>query len=330
MKKISGNKVIWGVIGGGDVCEKKSAPAMNKIHNSAIKAIMRRNPEKAEDYAKRHNIPNWYSSVEHILNDPEINAVYIATPPSSHAELTIKAAKAGKAVYVEKPMAATYSECLTMIEACQKANTPLYVAYYRRALPNFLKVQDLVTQGMIGEVRLVNIELYKPLGGDPENNWRVNPAISGGGHFHDLACHHLDFLDFLFGPIQNAIGISANQSKTYPAADIVSASFSFENGVLGIGSWCFSIAKSAEKDKITIIGSKGIIEFSTFASSKVILETDTTGREEFNFEKPEHIQEPLIRLVVADLLGTGVCPSTGISGARTNLVMDKICNTKQK
>jgi predicted dehydrogenase len=329
MEKVTRNKIVWGVIGGGDVCEKKSAPAMYKIPDSEIKAIMRRNLDKAEDFAKRHKIPNWYNQVDQILNDPEINAIYIATPPSTHAELTLKAAKAGKAVYVEKPMATSYQECLTMIQACEHAKVPLYVAYYRRALPHFLKIRDLINKGVIGEVRLVNIALFKPSNHNPnfdkENNWRVDPAISGGGYFHDLACHLLDFLDFLFGPINHATGIAGNQAKLYPADDIVTTAFSFESGILGNGTWCFTTANCAERDITNIVGSKGTIAFATFGDPRVILTTDEKGREEFNFEIPEHIQEPLIRLVVDDLLGTGTCPSTGVSAARTNLVMEKMC-----
>jgi predicted dehydrogenase len=329
MKKISGDSVVWGIIGVGDVCERKSAPAMNKIPNSRIKSVMRRDAEKAEDYASRHHIPFWYNTVDPIFNDPEINAIYIATPPGFHAEYTIKAALAGKAVYVEKPMARNYAECLTMIEACEKACVPLYVAYYRRALPNFLKINEIIQQGIIGEVRLVNIEMYKPF--KPENltkqelMWRVNPEISGGGLFHDLASHQLDYLDFLFGPINKAFGLSANQSKVYTAVDIVNGSFSFECGIIGTGIWCFNAAPLAETDKTTIIGTKGKIEYATFANSNVYLDSESTGKKEFLFESPIHIQEPLIQRVVNDLLGIGICPSTGVSGARTSWAMDKIC-----
>jgi predicted dehydrogenase len=329
MKKITGNKVIWGIIGVGDVCEKKSSPAMNKIPGSYIKSVMRRNAEKAEDFAKRHGISNWYSNAENILNDPEINAVYIATPPETHAEYTLKAAQAGKAVYVEKPMARNYAECLTMIEACEKANVPLFVAYYRRALPNFLKIKEIVDQGIIGNVRLVNIEMYKPFNPEivtrPDLQWRVNPENSGGGLFHDLASHQFDYLDYLLGPIVEAGGISANQGKFYAADDIVSASFSFKNGVVGSGIWCFTSAPSTDKDKTTIIGSKGEIEFATFANSTVYLDSESTGKTKYHFETPMHIQEPLIRLVVNNLLGNAISPSNGITGARTSWVMEQIC-----
>lgn len=328
MKKVQ--KVVWGVIGVGDVCEKKSAPAMNKIPDSEIKVVMRRNGEKAKDYAHRHRIAQWTDKVDTVLNDPEINAVYIATPPNAHADLAIQAAKAGKAVYVEKPMAKTYQECISMIEACKKYDVPLFVAYYRRALPNFLKVKELLEQGAIGEVRMVNIEMSQSLNPNIviqlENHWRVDPEISGGGYFYDLASHQLDLLHFLLGPIGEAKGFYANQSKSYKAEDIVTASLQFENGILGSGSWCFSAGKNSEKENTVLTGSKGKIEFGTFANTNVWLDSETLGKKTFEFAMPEHIQQPLIQLIVNDLTGKGECTSTGQSAAKTNLVMDKIFN----
>ena len=239
VKKIKGDIVKWGILGVGDVCEVKSAPAMQLIENSEITAVMRRTGAKAEDYAKRHQVSKWYDQAEDLINDPDVNAVYIATPPNAHEELTIKAAKAGKPVYVEKPMARSHAACKRMIAACQKANVPLYVAYYRRSLPNFLKLKALITSGTIGEVRLVKIELYKndepdisaKRTGKMPVNWRVDPEISGGGYFYDLAAHQLDYLDFVFGPIESAVGFAGNQGRLYSAADIITSSFTFENGI---------------------------------------------------------------------------------------------------
>lgn len=329
MKKIKEDTVTWGIIGAGDVCEIKSAPAMNKVSNSRIKAIMRRNPEKAEDYAKRHNIPAWHTNADLIINDREINAIYIATPPDSHAEYAIKAVKAGKPAYVEKPMARTYKECVDMVEAFDKANIPLYIAYYRRALPKFLKIKELIQSGAIGEVRMVNIELYQPLDQDSslqeEIPWRVDPDIAGGGYFYDLASHQLDILDFMLGPIKHTSGFSTNQAKMYRADDVVASSFIFNSGVLGSGNWCFTTGNTAEKEITTIIGSKGKISFGTF-NSTVMLDTDTSGVESIDFKMPDHIQQPLIELIVNDLLGKGTSPSTGTTGARTNLIMEKMCN----
>jgi len=327
MEKVE--KIIWGIIGAGDVCEIKSAPAMYSISNSEVKMVMRRNAAKAADFAKRHGIERWTTDLDELLNDDEINAIYIATPPGSHAELTLKAAKAGKAVYVEKPMANSYAECVSMINACRKADVPLFTAYYRRTLPGFLKVKELIDNGKIGEVRFVNIEMYQPLRPDivanPENNWRVIPEIAGGGYFHDLASHQLDYLDFVFGPIAESKGIAVNQAHIYPADDIVAASFRFESGVIGSGMWCFTTDAVSEKDSVRIVGSKGELTFNTFGSPMIInVVSQDTGNEEFSFSHTQPIQQPLIQAIVDELRGVGNSPSTGISGARTSQVLESI------
>jgi predicted dehydrogenase len=327
MQTILKNNVKWGVIGAGRVCEVKSAPAMQIIPNSQITAVMRRDEELAKDYANRHGIEKWYNNVDLLINDPDVNAIYIATPPESHAELCLKAAKAGKPVYVEKPMARTHHEALMMVEACRAANVPLFVAYYRRALPTFLRIKELIEQGTIGDVRFVNIQMVKPLDSSINNpatsNWRVFPEMAGGGHFYDLASHQLDYLDFLFGPITKVYGYAANQAKLYKAEDIVSGTFEFENGIIGNGIWCFTSSLGSEKDFTQIVGTKGQIDYQTFGDPNIYITNEQGKKSVQEFEFPKHIQEPLIKLVVDELLGKGVCPSTGSSGARTNWVLEQ-------
>jgi predicted dehydrogenase len=323
--------IKWGIIGVGDVCEVKSGPALQNVEGSELVAVMRRNAELAEDFAKRHGVPKWYSDADDLINDPEVNAIYIATPPSTHQYYALKAAAASKIVYVEKPMALTFAETHAMIEACKSANVPLYVAFYRRALPNFLKIKELLSEKVIGDVRFVNISLYQALkaslvgGSAVENNWRSQPEIAGGGYFHDLACHQLDALDYLFGPIIKANGISKNQAGAYNADDIVIGNFEFESGVFGTGTWCFSVAQELEIEKTTIVGSKGQISFSYFGDHSVLLEVEGQALQKFTFDISKHIQQPFIQTMIDELKGIGKCESTGISAARTSWVMDKIC-----
>ena len=324
-------EVCWGIIGAGDVCEVKSGPALQQTPGSKLVAVMRRNTEKAKDFAKRHNVPKWYNNADDLINDPEVNAIYIATPPDSHEEYTLKAAAAGKPVYVEKPMARNYKECLSMVNACQKSGTPLFVAFYRRALPNILKVKEIIDNGVIGNIRFVNIKLQKSLrpdivgaSNDP-NNWRIFPDIAGGGYFYDLASHQLDAMDFLFGPVAQATGFATNQSGLYPAEDITVGSFRFENGVLGHGVWAFNTGNASDEELTTIVGSKGQVSFPFFGDHHVALEVDGKPKEIFQFNISKHIQQSLIQTIVDELLGKGKCPSTGDSGARTNWVMGQIC-----
>jgi predicted dehydrogenase len=322
------DEVRWGIIGAGDVCEVKSGPAMNKINHSKLVAVMRRNAQKAEDYARRHGVDKWYDDADRLINDPDVNAVYIATPPGSHKEYTLKAASAGKPVYVEKPMARTHQECLDMVDACERADVPLFTAYYRRRLPNFLEVERILKEGVIGEVRYANILLNKTLEPDivwasgNKDNWRIVPDISGGGYFYDLASHQLDMMDFLFGPVVNARGVSKNQAKKYTAEDIVLGTFEFANGVVGQGSWCFTTSNASDRELTTIVGSKGQISFPFFGDHSVTVHVEGKEPKLLKFDIPVNIQQPLIQTIVDELRGAGRCPSTGVSGSRTNKVME--------
>ena len=318
--------VRWGIIGCGDVTEKKSGPAFQKVRNSELVAVMRRTGELARDYAKRHQVPKWYDDADALIHDPEVDAVYIATPPSSHKEYTLKAAAAGKPVYVEKPMARNFEECSEMVAACKEAGVPLYVAYYRRAQERFLKIKELLDQNAIGDVRFVSSTQYQKAGIDVKESehlpWRVQPDIAGGGLFFDLASHTLDILDFLLGPIQQAKGFASNQAGYYEAEDIVTGTYQFQSGVQGIGKWCFTAFEDVDVNEI--VGSKGKISFSTFGDDPVTLTTNE-GTEQWSFERPLHVHQPLVETIVKELTEGGVwCPSTGDSGSRTNWVMDAI------
>ncbi|MCZ8516642.1 Gfo/Idh/MocA family oxidoreductase [Paenibacillus filicis] len=316
--------IRFGIIGCGDVTEVKSGPGFQKAAHSSLVAVMRRNGKLAEDYARRHGVPRWYADAQALIDDPEVDAVYVATPPGSHLEYTLAAAKAGKPVYVEKPMALNGDECDRMVAACREAKVPLFVAYYRRALPRFLKVKELLEAGAIGDVRFVQTVQYQPAplieGGSVP--WRLQPELSGGGLFFDLASHTLDILDFLLGPVAEAKGLASNQmGQVAGVEDIVTGTYKFASGVYGTGTWCFSAF--GREDRNEMIGSKGKLVFSTFGHEPVVLET-ADGATTFPFERPDHIQQPLIQTIVNDLLGIGKCASTGETAARTSRVMDAL------
>ncbi|MBX3085982.1 MAG: Gfo/Idh/MocA family oxidoreductase [Anaerolineae bacterium] len=316
--------VRWGMIGAGDVTEVKSGPGFRKADNSALVAVMRRNGALAEDYAKRHGVPRWYDDGQALIDDPEVDAVYIATPPNVHQHYTLLAAKAGKPVYVEKPMAMTFAECQVMIDACEQAKVPLWVAYYRRSLPRFLKVKALLEDGAIGDLRSVTTLLYRPLPASvPPDGlpWRVLPEVAGAGHFLDVGSHMLDLLDYLVSPIRAVTGFAANQAHQYPSEDQVVASYQFENGVLGVGLWCFNTSYTF--DQIELVGTKGKITFPVYDAPTITL-TTADHQQQFEIANPPHIQQPMIQAMVDELNGSGTCPSTGHTAARTSWVMDQL------
>jgi predicted dehydrogenase len=320
-------QINWGFIGCGEVTERKSGPAFNLVEGSRVVAVMSRSSEKASSYAQRHNIPRWHTDAQSLINDPEVNAVYIATPPSSHATYAIMAMKAGKPVYVEKPLAASYLDCQRVMRISRETGVPCFVAYYRRKLPYFNKVQELLQDGAIGKVVNVQIRFSVPPRDLDYNStnlpWRVQRDIAGGGYFYDLAPHQLDLLQEFFGPIVHVSGFSANRGGLYQTEDTVSASFAFQDGMPGSGSWCFVGHESARTDQIELIGEKGRICFSVFTYSPIVLQT-SQGKQEITIPNPPHVQLPMIEEVVRHLQGNGTCTADCISATSVNWVLDRI------
>lgn len=313
------------MIGCGDVTEVKSGPALQRAPGSSLVAVMGRRGGLAEDYARRHGVPRWYDDAAELLADPEVDAVYVATPPSSHRSLTEMAAAAGKPVYVEKPMAPTAEDAEAMLRACRAAEVPLYVAYYRRALPRFLQLREVLADGVIGEPRAVTVTHVSPpaqVESAAMPGWRVDPAVSGGGYFVDLGSHTLDLLDFLLGPIEKAAGSSANTAGLYPAEDLVTGMWTFASGVRGVGLWSF--AAGSYRERVAIFGTAGTLSFSVFAAEPPRIATPGGERTLPLLPHPVHVQQPLIETVVDDLLGRGACPSTGESALRTGRVIDAL------
>ncbi len=315
--------IRWGMIGAGDVTEIKSGPALNKVENSALVALVRRNADKARDYASRHKVPDWYTDADIMLNRDDINAIYIATPPSTHKEYALAALKAGKDIYLEKPMALNAPECVEILDAAKQLGRKTCLAHYKRELPCFKKVKALIDSGVIGEIQYAKIEIFQPEKSDiiahTEENWRTNAAISGGGLFHDIGPHQIDLMLHYFGIPIDFYGVS--KGKTPEVADIVSGHMAFQNGTLFQGIWNFSAAKSQTRDKCTLLGSRGRIEFSFF-NERFTLSTEE-GNETFELANPENVQLPHIEKVVKYFRGEGENPCTGEDGVKVMEIIDR-------
>ena len=321
--------VKWGMIGTGDVTERKSGPAFSKIPGSELVAVGNRTTAKAEDYALRHGIRRCHSNPYDVILDPGVDAVYIATPPQSHPAYALACIKAGKPVYIEKPMARNFEECRVINEAAGKAGVPVFVAYYRRSLDYFLKLKELLNQGVLGKILHISMQQYFPAreeDADPSNPpWRVIPEISGGGYFHDMGCHALDIIFYLFGNPIHVTGQALNNGGLYNAKDTVGAVIKLPDQVQLTGSWSFVTPVAHQRDRVVVTGESGQLQFSVFSFEPIRLLTG--GKEElFNITPPEHIQMPMIQSIVNELKGTGSCPSTGKTAAITSRVMDQICS----
>lgn len=325
INKSESPKVIrWGIIGCGNVTEVKSGPAYQKTEGFKIEAVMRRDADKAADYAKRHGIQNYYTNADDLINATEIDAVYIATPPDTHKYYGLKVALAGKICCIEKPLAPNYQDCISIYEAFKEKNIPLFVAYYRRTLPRFEQIKKWLDTNSIGEIRHIRWHLSKPTSEQDKSggyNWRTDSEIATGGYFDDLASHGLDLFIHLLGNIKEVSGISLNQQGLYSSKDTVTACWAHETGVTGTGSWNFGCYE--REDKVEIYGSKGKITFSVFENIPLVLSNEK-GETTLNIEHPENIQLYHVQQMREHLLGNSIHPSNGLTASHTNWVMDKI------
>ena len=315
--------VRWGIIGCGNVCERKSGPAFNRVENSSIEGVMRRNKDFAIDFAKRYHVPKWFTYADELINDPDINAIYIATPPDAHSHYALKCLTAGKPVFLEKPMALNYSECVRINEMATEARVPLYIAYYRREFPYYLKIKQVLERGAIGDVTTATLTHVIHQKVNDNISWQIDPDISKGGFFFDMACHQIDLLDFLIGPITDAHGDIANRAQLYDVADTMVAQLRFQSGAIASCCWCYVGELQNPVDRVEIYGTCGKITFSMSTRTPVVVQQGN-NRQSFSFKKPEYSHINMIEKIVNHLLGNKEYPSNRVSAARVNWVMDKI------
>lgn len=300
--------------------EVKSGPALQNAERSTVSAVMRRNSAKAADYAARHAVPRWYDTAQALIEDDTVDAIYIATPPDSHALYARQALAAGKPVLCEKPMAIDPAECEAMADAADQAGLPLVIAYYRRALPRFEKMRDLVQSGAIGTPRAVEVRHLLPQSARSGQSWKLDPAVGGGGFFTDVQTHALDWLDYVFGAPQSVYGTTRRQAGEYDAEDLVAYTIGYRDVV---ASALCAYATDRHEEKVRILGSDGTVEMGFFRPSPVILH-NKDRQERFELDDPPHVHQPFVDRVNACILDGSDNPCPPAVAMRTNWVLDKI------
>ncbi len=314
----------WGIIGCGNVTEIKSGPAYQQTDGFRIHAVMRRDVKKATSYAKRHGIAVVHTDADALIADSNIDAVYIATPPDTHAFYALKVAAAGKVCCIEKPMAPSYEECEKVVQAFAAKKIPLFVAYYRRSLPRFQKVKEWLREGVIGELRHVSWQFTKPVNDidvSKTYNWRTDAKIAPGGYFDDLASHGMDLLVYLLGPIEAANGFSVNQQGLYSAKDAVVGNWKHHSGVTGCGSWNFGAENRI--DKVEIFGAKGSIRFAVFAEELIAVHSEGQTNA-IRIQNPDPIQLFHVRNMAKTLFLDSPHPSTGETAMHITWVLERL------
>lgn len=313
-------QIRWGFLGCGNVVRKKSGEAFRSVPNSTIAAIMRRDPAAAEEAAQHFGAKIFCSSAEELLR-ADIDAVYIATPPGLHKEQALQSLAAGKPVYLEKPFARNYTEARELTEAFQKAGIPLYVGHYRRALPRFLKIRQLLEKGVIGQVQTVDFFLNRVF--DPREaatKWLYNPVLSGGGKFYDIAPHTIDIFQFLFGEIREVSGRAVHLDNGCPLENEVTMDVVTERDIRG--TLAFFCAAQEKSDRMVVTGTQGTMEFSVHGKTDVKVRGNLTL--DLEVPDPVTVEQPMVQSVVEDLLGLGTCESRAEAVLSTYAVIDHV------
>lgn len=318
--------VNWGVIGCGKVAEVKSVPAYQKVRGFNVFSVMRRRYDLALDYAKRHKINHTHRKAEDLINDSNVDAVYIATPPDSHLYYALKVAEAGKICCIEKPLSSSYKDGLKICRVFSENKLHLFTAYYRRSLPIFNKIKTCIAKEDIGSIRHISWSFCRPASEidlSKKYNWRTDADIATGGYFDDLASHGLDIFAYLFGDFREVKGLSFNQQKLYSSLDSVSSCWIHEGGITGSGSWNFGGFR--RQDEVTVVGNEGEMRFSIFNREDITL-INKNGKQKISIKYPEHIQYCHVENMRKALAGEIVHPSSGETALHTSWVMDKILN----
>jgi predicted dehydrogenase len=284
---------------------------------------MRRDINNAKESAEKLGATKWYDNADSLLSDDNVDAVYIASPPGLHLEQAIKCCEHRKPTYIEKPFARNYSEALQITKMFEEAGVPLYVAHYRRALPKFIKIKEILDSGKIGKICEADFRLNRKYNYDEiHNTWLYNTELSGGGKFYDIAPHSIDIMVYLLGNFTEINSFATNNNDEYDVEDVVVMSFKTDKGVIGTAN--FNSLALDKKDRMIIYGTKGNIEFTMHGNDPIIINTEN-GEEKIEIENPPIIQESMVEEVVKSLLtGEKLHTCSAREALETYRIMDAV------
>lgn len=335
--------VGWGIIGCGDVADRKAGDAFNAIPGSRLVSVMRRDGAGARSFAERHGATGWTTDAAEVLANPDVDVVYIATPPAHHREYGLAVAEAAKACLIEKPAGRSVSELLELREAFRRANKPLYVSYYRRHLPRFRKVREVIDSGVLGEIVSIDYRMSKPA---KSKSWALDVASSGGGHFYGLSGHMLDLFDYWFGPLEFTGSTVTNVIPAHDTEDAVSIGFRTSTGAVGSAIWNFAASQSSDylvidgvRGRITMRGTSthGPVRLSFDPKAKIRISqskirrwlTDVQKRlgvpvgETLRFTRVSQPHQPLLSTITEEVARSAVRFDNLEAAVRTASIVDK-------
>ena len=323
--------VNWGLIGCGDISNKRVAPAIKSQPQSRLLAAMSPYKSELDSFGEKYNVQKKYLELDSMLQDKEIDAVYIATPIFLHYEPALKALKSGKHVLVEKPMALTNQECEVLIKEAEKQNATLGVAYFRRFFPKLKEVKRIINEGIIGDIiqiRILYHTWYNPDRSDPKA-WRVEKAKAGGGPLWDMGSHKFDLMVDLVGMPESVCSIATTQTHCYEVEDSCSVIMEMENKAHCLAS--FNWNSRLWSDEFEILGTLGRIKLAPCDSENIEVQLNPKilkglGKEITNTMIPNHqnVHYPVIDDFVNAVLEGREPVVSGKEGYKTNKILSAV------
>jgi predicted dehydrogenase len=304
--------VKWVVVGIGDLTTKRVIPAIHSEQRSQLYGLVTRDPNKAKTYSAKV-----WTSLEEAVADPEVDAVYVASPVFLHHDQTVMALRAGKHVLCEKPMSLNYSQSQHMQQVADEMGRLLGVAYYRRLYPKVRRTQELLAEGVVGPPLTAELTNHYWFSGDrDEREWKLDPAKAGGGPLYDIACHRIDVLNFWFGKPLRVAAQMGNAIHKMAVEDNATVLIEYEHGVRGIVDvrWNSRVAR----DECRIRGVDGEINLTPLNSPLLI----AAGLRE---DLPSHLNlhYPCVENFVSAVLGQAPLVSSGKTGMLTDWVIEQ-------
>ena len=295
-------RVGWGLVGCGDIARKRVAPALRDLENCELVAVSRADAARAESFAGEFGAKRWHADWRELIEDPEVEAIYVATPVHLHAEQAVAAAEAGKHVLCEKPMALTVAECERMNAAAEANGVLLGVAYYRRFYPAVGRVREILESGEIGAPVVAQMNAFERFDPAPDHprRWLLDKRRSGGGPMFDFGCHRIEVLYNLFGDVAAVKGLASNVLYEREVEDTACAVLQFKNGTQGVIS--VTHAAREPQDTLEVFGSEGSIRIEVLNEGRLRVSTKEGERSESH---PPHanLHQPLVEDFACAVVG---------------------------
>ena len=252
-------KVKWGVIGAGGIADRRTIPGMMIAQNAELVAVMDVDEEAAKRVAEKYEVGKHYVSDADLLADPDVEAVYIASPVFMHAQQVAEAAQTGKHVLCEKPLAMTLKEAQEVAEVVAGSGIKFAEGYMMRFNTLHQKAKELIDEGALGDLVFGRAQLscWYP---DMPGAWRQAPKLGGGGALIDMACHCYDLLRMFMGEIVEVVAFCDTLTFDYKVEDSSTTLLRFESGAHGVVDAFFNVPDAAGQDRLELYGNKGSIQ----------------------------------------------------------------------